>query len=233
MIPPASGRDCRPAPPTSEGSLGGSTSTKIALCLEFLAIFGGGPVLVMIVQAPLVFQLLLWLGAFAAWRFTRNHCPPPLPIEERRRELRSIICRFAAVALVLGVVTWIVMPKAFFAFPRDHPWLWLAVMVGYPMLSAWPQEMLYRRFAYLRYTPLFGTGIGFITATGLAFGYAHGIFLNPIAVALSTAGGLLFSANFARHRSLTLVWLEHSLYGCLIFTIGLGSFFYTSALWHP
>jgi hypothetical protein len=217
-------------------ALGGSIMpmmARAALLLEFLAIFGGGPVLVMIVRAPLLFQLLLWLGALAAWRLTRNQHPPGLEADGLRRELRAIVLRFVAVALVLVVVTRLAMPEAFFAFPWERPWLWLAVMVGYPLLSAWPQEMLYRRFAYSRYAPLFGSGTGFIAASGLAFGYAHGIFLNPIAVALSAAGGLLFAANFARHRSLTLVWLEHSLYGCLIFTIGLGSFFFTGALWHP
>ncbi len=206
---------------------------KIALLAEFIVIFGVGPVLVLIFEAPLVFQCLLWLGALVAWRLTRRQDWPSLGTDDVRREIRTIVLRFSAVALGLTVVTWLALPDAFFTFPRERPWLWLAVMVGYPLLSAWPQEMLYRRFAYVRYAPLFGRGTGFIAASGIAFGYAHGIFLNPIAVALSLAAGLLFAANFARHRSLTLVWLEHSLYGCLIFTIGLGNFFFTGALWHP
>jgi hypothetical protein len=48
---------------------------------------------------------------------------------------------------------------------------------------------------------------------------------------MTTAGGLLFARDYARHRSLSLTCLEHSLYGCLIFTIGLGRFFYTGAAW--
>jgi hypothetical protein len=136
------------------------------------------------------------------------------------------------VALALGIATWQFLPESFLSFPRDRPWLWLAVMAGYPLLSAWPQEMLYRRFALVRYAPLVGSGGGFVLASGFAFGYAHIIFLNPVAVALSTAGGLLFAAGYARHRSLALVWLEHALYGCLIFTIGLGRFFFTGAVWH-
>ena len=39
-------------------------------------------------------------------------------------------------------------------------------------------------------------------------------------------------ANLAKRRSLWLTCLEHGLYGCLIFTIGLGRYFYTGAAWH-
>jgi hypothetical protein len=211
----------------------GAVMVRTVLIFEALTLFGAGPLLVLMLKERLLFVLLLWLGALVAWRLTRGQCPPALGPDDMRREVRAIILRFATVTLVLGVATWALLPDLFLSFPRERPWLWLAVMVGYPLLSVWPQEMLYRRFALLRYRPLVGSGAGFVVASGLAFGYAHIIFLNPIAVALSTAGGLLFAANFVRHRSLMLVWLEHTLYGCLIFTVGLGRFFFTGAAWHP
>jgi len=201
--------------------------------IEFLAIFGVGPLLVLVFHQPLVFQALLWLGALGAWGLTRNQCPPSLGTGDFLKEMRAIVLRFGATVFVLAVATWLAMPETFLSFPQERPWLWLAIMVGYPLLSAWPQEVLYRRFLRIRYAPLFGTGTGFVMASGLSFGFAHAIFLNLVAIALCTAGGLLFAKNFARHQSLTLVWIEHSLYGCAIFTIGLGSFFFTAALWHP
>ncbi len=207
--------------------------TRLALWFEFLALFGAGPLLVVVVKQRLVFLLLLWVGAVFVWHRTHHHRQPPLTADAVRTEMRSILRRFMAVALVLGFGTWLMMPEGFLTFPLERPWLWLAVMVGYPLLSVWPQEMLYRRFVQLRYAPLFGPCWGFVAASGLAFGYAHLIFVNPIAIVLSTAGGLLFATNFLRHRSLMLVWVEHSLYGCLIFTIGLGRFFFTGAAWHP
>jgi hypothetical protein len=42
----------------------------------------------------------------------------------------------------------------------------------------------------------------------------------------------MFAGDYARRRSLGLACLEHGLYGCLIFTIGLGRYFYTGAAWH-
>ncbi|MEI6558107.1 MAG: CPBP family intramembrane glutamic endopeptidase [Rhodospirillaceae bacterium] len=206
---------------------------RIVLLLEFLGLFGAGPLLVLALRQRLLFVALLWLGALLAWSLTRDQRPPPLAAEARRRHLRAILLRAGAVALALGAAVWLVRPELLLSFPRERPWVWLAVITVYPLLSVWPQEMLYRRFLLLRYAPLFGTRAGFVAASGLAFGYAHVIFVNPLAIVLSTAGGLLFAATFARHRSLALVWLEHALYGGLIFTIGLGRFFFTGAMWHP
>jgi membrane protease YdiL (CAAX protease family) len=105
-------------------------------------------------------------------------------------------------------------------------------MLLYPLLSVWPQEVIYRRFLRQRYAPLFGAGAGFIAASALAFGFAHVIFLSWIAVALTLAGGAMFARSYTRHHSLSLCCFEHSLYGCLVFTIGLGRYFYTGAAWH-
>ncbi|WP_234730087.1 hypothetical protein [Acidocella facilis] len=50
--------------------------------------------------------------------------------------------------------------------------------------------------------------------------------------ALTLAGGWLFARSYAATRSLTFSGVEHALYGCLVFTIGLGQYFYTGAAWH-
>ena len=47
------------------------------------------------------------------------------------------------------------------------------------------------------------------------------------AVAFSFACGLIFAYRFTRTRSFLAVALEHALYGDLVFTIGLGQFFFT------
>ncbi|HVY55583.1 MAG TPA: CPBP family intramembrane glutamic endopeptidase [Thermodesulfobacteriota bacterium] len=123
------------------------------------------------------------------------------------------------------------MPESFLSFPRERTGIWILVMFLYPVLSVWPQETLYRAFIYGRYAPLFGTGTGYMLASAIAFGYMHIIFINSIAVVMSVIGGLLFASNFARNRSLGLVSVEHALYGCLIFTIGLGKFFFMGYAW--
>jgi len=120
------------------------------------------------------------------------------------------------------------MPSKFLDLPRHHPTLWLAIMLLYPLLSVWPQEVIFRRFFFARYEKIFGTA-GLVPASALAFGFAHIIFLNWVAVVMTLGGGAIFASDYAKYRRLGLACLEHSLYGCLIFTIGLGRYFYTGA----
>jgi membrane protease YdiL (CAAX protease family) len=135
------------------------------------------------------------------------------------------------LAPLITAVTWLAFPHLFLELPRGRPVFWAMIMVLYPLLSVWPQEMLYRSLLFHRFRELFRSDVALILVSAAAFGFAHVIFLNWIAIVMTTAGGLLFARDYARHRSLSLTCLEHSLYGCLIFTVGLGRFFYTGAVW--
>lgn len=65
-----------------------------------------------------------------------------------------------------------------------------------------------------------------IVASAAAFAFMHIIFRNWVAVGLTFAGGLLFAARYAETSSLAASSFEHSLYGCWLFTVGLGQYFY-------
>jgi uncharacterized protein len=58
----------------------------------------------------------------------------------------------------------------------------------------------------------------------------HILFHNWIALALTFPGGILFALRYCNTRSLAVSSLEHALYGCFLFTIGLGQFFYVRAV---
>jgi membrane protease YdiL (CAAX protease family) len=124
----------------------------------------------------------------------------------------------AAVALFL--------PDRLFDLPRERPLVWLAVVVLYPLLSVYPQELIFRAFLMHRYAPLVGTGTGAVAASAVAFGFAHVIFGNVWSVVLTVAGGWLFARRYQRTRSLPAAAAEHALYGLLAFTVGLGGLFY-------
>jgi len=209
-----------------------SNNRGFILLIEFLLLFAGAPLLILQLRDRWLTLGLLWAGAAGALLYDRksNHdviqAARPVP-----HNIKNILLRFAVLAPILTAVTWMAVPGWFLSFPRERPGLWLLVMILYPVLSVWPQEMIYRAFIYRRYAPLFGTRSGYILASALAFGYMHIIFVNTIAVVLSALGGLLFARNYSRNGSLVLVFIEHALYGCLIFTIGLGKFFFTGYAW--
>ena len=101
-------------------------------------------------------------------------------------------------------------------------------MALYPLLSVIAQELVYRTFFFHRYGRLFGDATwAAILANGALFGFGHIIFGNWIAIAGTTVIGCLLAYRYVRTRSFWAVWFEHSLYGALVFTVGLGQFFFT------
>jgi membrane protease YdiL (CAAX protease family) len=99
-------------------------------------------------------------------------------------------------------------------------------MVLYPVLSVYPQGVLYRAFFLHRYAAVFPARWALLLASAVAFGFLHIIFRNSLAVGLTFLGGLLFATRYAETDSLLTSSVEHALYGCWLFTVGLGQYFY-------
>jgi hypothetical protein len=43
---------------------------------------------------------------------------------------------------------------------------------------------------------------------------------------LSLIAGAFFATTYARTKSLAAVWLQHALFGALVFTLGMGKYFF-------
>lgn len=200
-----------------------------ALALELALVFGGAPLPLLLGWLPgwKLPWLLLFLAACAAvlWHdpgFDRARLwrPGPTP------RLRVVLLRAGLAGAAVLALTVLLAPDALLAFPRRRPGLWLAVMALYPLLSAYPQEFIYRAFFFRRYQGLFRDGAGLCWASAAAFAWVHVIYGNPWAVLLSLPVGWLLADTYRRTRSLFWTTLEHALYGGLAFTLGLGRFFY-------
>ena len=100
------------------------------------------------------------------------------------------------------------------------------IMLFYPLWSAFPQEVIYRTWFFKRYRSLFRRKWIFFLTNALLFSFSHIIFRNWIALALTFVGGFVFALTYYRSRSLMAVFIEHTLYGDFIFTVGIGQFFY-------
>jgi CAAX protease family protein len=143
-----------------------------------------------------------------------------------RGQLRRMLILWAIAAVVVLFALLILSPGRLFELPRQNPLLWGFIMIFYPLLSVYPQELIFCGFLYHRYAPVFGTRTGFVAASAAAFGFVHIIYGQWLSVVLTAILGALLAYHFSRTRSLAVVWLEHALYGLMAFTIGLGSFFY-------
>lgn len=154
-----------------------------------------------------------------------------------RDELRRGLGWRNALSIVLiflimgGAATWWIKtyhPSWFLEFPTNRPDTYMRIMIAYPIFSVAAQELLYRSFFFHRYGPLFGNHAWLIViVNGLLFGYAHIVMNSMFAIAATAMGGMILAARYAMTRSFWAVFIEHTLWGWLIFTIGLGRYFFT------
>ncbi len=158
------------------------------------------------------------------------------PTFQLRRELRrritlktfaSIVLIFIAGAALVLLAVAAFMPERLFALAAERPGKWAKIMTLYPFTSVLAQEFVYRVFFFHRYGPLFPNRWALIAANAAAFGFGHILFRNWIAIGGTFAGGLLFAWRYERTRSFWAVWFEHVLWGWLVFTVGLGVYFFT------
>jgi len=149
--------------------------------------------------------------------------------ERLGRRLALATLPFLAGAPLLLLITAVVAPDRWFVLVRERPGLWAAILLLYPLLSVYPQGIVYRAFVFHRYRPLFPSARARILASALAFSAVHVIFGNWIAPALTLVGGILFGWTYERTRSSLVVAVQHALFGCFLFTIGLGWYFFWGA----
>lgn len=206
---------------------------RVYLAAEYAALFFGATTVYnakLRGTPPIPALLALALGASAYLRRSPGFDRDAL---WRSRALRTQIRPMGALAATsaLGLTAAVAALRRdrLFELPRRNPWLWLAVMVLYPVLSVYPQELVYRSFLFHRYAPVFGDGLGLVAASAAAFGYVHIVFGSWVSVVLSGAGGWIFALRYLQTNSLFTASVEHSVYGILVFTVGLGQYFYHGA----
>jgi membrane protease YdiL (CAAX protease family) len=196
---------------------------------ELLIVFGALPVLLALVPARVVLPSLLLAGGATLAVLLTDRTFDRRQLWNRAGalpHLRRVLLRALALAAGLLALTALLLPDSLLQMPRTRPALWVAVLVLYPVLSVYAQELIFRAFFFHRYTLLFGSDRSRVLASAAAFALAHLVMRNVFALVLSFIGGVLFARTYARSRSLLLAGLEHALLGDVIFTVGLGSYFF-------
>lgn len=146
------------------------------------------------------------------------------------RRLLATLPLLAISAAVMGGYILYFEREQLFWLLRDRPGIWAALMIGYPLASVYPQELIYRAFMFHRYRGVFGRGWPMILISALAFGYMHIAFANIPAVLMTLVGGIIFARRYDRTGSLLVTSIEHAFYGQLVFTIGLAHYLLNGTL---
>ena len=205
----------------------------LRLWAEMLALFVGTPILMAVHFGeyplfPVVFGLavvsLLLLALTPGFRLAELLRGPVLG------EWKIILLFTLAVGAVSVATVFALVPERFLELPRHRTELWLLIMVFYPIASVIPQELIFRPLFFRRYGQLFPNVGTAVAANAALFGLGHLFFWNPVTIAMTAAGGAVMAWAYMRHRSFLLAVVLHSVAGQIIFTVGLGIFFYHGAV---
>ena len=129
---------------------------KTVLWSELLLIFIGLPLMVLSGLLPKsAIMPMLWVAALYAYFYLRSSGVKIWALDFERAALYTVLARFIFIAALITLYTLLYRPALFLSLPRNAPYLWLEVIVLYPLISAFAQEVLFRSFFFTRYKKLF------------------------------------------------------------------------------
>lgn len=144
------------------------------------------------------------------------------------------VAGFAALTSAVSVaVIYLTYPQAAWVLLLEQPLLLLMIVLLYPLLSALPQEVVFRPLFFRRYGALLPGRGSAICLNAAVFSLAHLMYWNWIVAGMTFFGGLAFAWAYEVRRNFPLAVLLHSLAGQILFTVGLGVYFYSGNVTRP
>ncbi|ODT60552.1 MULTISPECIES: CPBP family glutamic-type intramembrane protease [Paracoccus] len=205
------------------------------LKVEFAALYIGAPLAIALFlpgdalfTALAVFSLagmaLLWLTGGFCWRV--------LVRGWRRMPWREV----AGIALATALASWVILtltrPEALFGIIRNRPEFLLVIWTFYPILSALPQELIFRPLFFHRYGAILPQGRAAIALNAAIFSFAHLMFWSWIVAIMTFIGGWIFARAYLRH-GFPAAFVLHAVAGNILFAMGMGLYFYTGNVVRP
>lgn len=208
---------------------------RAALWAEFLGLFVGAPLAIALFWPPrqmfaalfaftvVGVGLLWWTGNFD-WRdLVRGW--------GRVRWGRSLA--FGAVVALTGLAVMRLTQPGFIPNLSPDRLRFLALLwCLYPLLSALPQELIFRPLFFHRYGCLFASAAQARLANAALFSLAHLMYWSWVVLALTFIGGWIFAWVYLR-RGFPAVWVLHGIAGNMLFTVGMGRYFFSGNVVQP
>lgn len=101
-----------------------------------------------------------------------------------------------------------------------------------PILSALPQELIFRPLFFHRYRQILPAGHSAIAVNAAIFSFAHLMYWSWVVALMTFIGGWFFARGYHRHGFLA-AWALHSVAGNVLFATGMGYYFYSGNVVRP
>lgn len=202
---------------------------KISRYLELIFIFVFLPLLMKfnLIPLPRLISLLIVFTFVLMISIRFNYLEKKwykLPVLEKRYNLKMVAIYLGTFFFLTAYIYFILGEKPF-VLVRERPILMLIISIFYPLISAFPQELIYRSFYFERYKSILPPK-ALLLSNMFAFSFLHIIYNNYPALILTLISGFVFTLGYEKRRSLLLVTIEHSILGLIVFLTGMGRFFY-------
>ncbi|WP_246449246.1 CPBP family glutamic-type intramembrane protease [Paracoccus amoyensis] len=168
--------------------------------------------------------LLLWLTGGFDWRSL---------IRGWRRIPWLTVLAIALAVLTSGyVILSLTNPDGLFSTARSRPGLMVMIWLLYPLLSALPQELIFRVLYFHRYRGLLPAHRAGYALNAAIFSFAHLMYWSWLVCAITFVGGWIFARAYVR-QGFPSAWLLHAIAGNMLFTVGMGYYFYSGNVVRP
>jgi len=203
---------------------------KIYFTLEFILLFFGIPLLLFfdtrithpsIILVPLLIFIIIVLRNSGEFKLRELIA---MKVSREGWIRTGIVVAVSSIVLITGVI--IFDRENLFNLPKANPLIWLLLCTFYPVFSAYTQEVIFRTFLYHRYKNIFTGQWSFVLASGITFGFAHIVYYSLLSMVLTLLAGLFLSFVYYKTRSVLFTAILHGLLGIMVFTIGLGQYFW-------
>ena len=203
---------------------------NIILATEFVVLFVGVPLFLFFeeniihpssVLLPILIALILY------FRKQKNfHLRDLIRLNISKRTWLQQLFTVIVTGIFLLVFVLIFEPENLFNLPRRNPGIWLAMLGFYPVFSAYGQEVVYRKFLFMRYSGLFRKRWVLILASAVTFSFVHIVYFSVLSLVFTFFAGIYLAWLYSKTKSVLFTGIIHGILGFLIFTVGLGQHFW-------
>lgn len=205
------------------------------LKLEFAVLYLGAPLAIALFLPPnrlfTALALLTLAGMFLLWR-TGGFEWRSLVRGWRRIPLAEVAGMMLITLLTGIIILKVAHPDALFGIIRQRPEFLILIWIFYPLLSALPQELIFRPLFFHRYGTIIPAGKASIATNAAFFSLAHLMYWSWVVAILTFIGGWFFARAYIRHGFPT-AWVLHAIAGNILFAVGMGYYFYSGNVVRP